>query len=221
MERPVDSQRIAELYDRDSRWFDAATWPAETLILGRLRRRMLRAARGDVLEIGIGSGASLPHYPGDCRLTGVDVSGGMLDRARERASRLQMDVRLVRADAERLPFPDASFDTSVSQLTLCTVPHPVVALRELRRVSRPGGRVLLLEHTTSTHPLLARGCLRCGPMLTKLAACHPNRPILDLVRQAGLQVERAERHVAGVFVLVLATAEPIPGLASGPRHDST
>ena len=200
----MQNQRIAKIYDRQARYFDVGMGLGERLLLGRLRRRVLTEARGEVLEIGVGSGASLSYYPSGCKVTGLDLSSGMLGRARRRADKLGLDAVFFQGDAQRLPFEDAAFDTCVSQLSLCTVPEPLAALRELGRVCKPGGRILLMEHTTSLNPALGKVCRYFGPMLTRGAACHPNRPIVELVAQAGLRIERSERHVAGIFVLIWA-----------------
>lgn len=175
-------------------------------LLGRLRRRALRGASGDVLEVGIGSGASLSSYPPGCRITGVDLSPVSLEHARRRAAELGLDVTLLESDAQALPFEDSSFDTCVSQLSLCTIPDPLAALRELRRVCRPDGQVLLMEHTTSTWPLLVPVCWLVSPLLTRTAGCHPNRPVEELVRQSGLKLESSERRAAGILRLMRATS---------------
>lgn len=199
-------QRIREIYDNQARACGGRVCGSlDGFLMGRLRKRALRAARGDVLEIGIGLGASLPHYPPGCRITGVDLSPGSIECARERAKQLGIDAELLVGDAQALPFEDARFNTCVSQLSLCTVPDPLAALRELRRVCQPGGSVLLLEHTTSTSVLLAPICRLCGPMLTATVACHPNRPVERLVSASGFTVQGVDHHFAGVFRLIRAT----------------
>lgn len=200
----MGSEQIRRFYDEHAPQLEAAMRPLESAFLGRLRRRLLLSARGHVLEVGIGSGASLSQYPPACRVTGVDLSSAMLDIARLKARRAGIEASLLQADAQSLPFSDSRFDTCVSQLSMCTVPDPVLALRELRRVCKPDGRVLLLEHTKSTSPVLAPLCLRWGPCLTARAGCHPNRPITELAAQAGLKVRRAERYLAGILVLIWA-----------------
>lgn len=199
-------RRIREIYDNQARTCGGGACGAlDGFLMGRLRKRALRAARGEVLEIGIGLGASLPHYPPDCRITGLDLSPGSIERARARARNLGLEAELHVGDAQALPFADARFDTCVSQLCLCTVPDPLAALRELRRVCRPDGLVLLLEHTTSTNALLSPLCRLCGPLLTATVACHPNRPVECLVAASGLTVQGVDRRFAGVFRLIRAT----------------
>ncbi len=197
----MENERIRRIYDTQG-W--RLGGPVDRALLGRLRRRALRAATGDVLEVGIGSGASLSYYPPGCRITGVDLSPVSLEHARRRAAEMGLDITLLEGDAQALPFEDSSFDTCVSQLSLCTIPDPLAALRELRRVCRPDGQVLLMEHTTSTWPPLVPICHLVSPLLTRTAGCHPNRPMEELVRQSGLQLESIERRAAGVLRLMRA-----------------
>ncbi len=110
------------------------------------RRWACTQARGDTLEVGVGTGLNLPLYPDDVALTAIDLVSEMLARARARAADLNRMVNLHEADATGLPFPDASFDTVVSTLALCTVPDPAAAVREAWRVVRPGGELRFFEH---------------------------------------------------------------------------
>jgi ubiquinone/menaquinone biosynthesis C-methylase UbiE len=160
-----------------------------------LRAPHLSAARGSVLEIGVGTGANLPHYPEPVgRLVGADPSLGMLARARRRAAALETDVEFVQAPAEALPFPDSSFDTVVSTLTLCTVRRQDAALREIARVLRPNATFLFAEHVRADDPRLARWQDRLEGVWTVVAGgCHPNRDTLRSVEAAGFTVEELER----------------------------
>ena len=119
-----------------------------------LRRRLLSEARGRVLEIGVGTGQSFPHYPDVDELVGIEPSEPMLHRARQRAAESHREVTLVEASAEQLPFEDDSFDTVVTMAVLCTVDDPARSLREIRRVLRPDGRFRFSEHVRSADPKL-------------------------------------------------------------------
>jgi ubiquinone/menaquinone biosynthesis C-methylase UbiE len=198
----MENERIRRIYDRQGPRLGG---PVDRALTGRLRKRALHGAHGRVLEIGIGSGASLPYYPPGVRITGVDLSPVSLEYARRLARELRLAATLVEGDAQALPFADDSFDTCVSQLTLCTIPDPLAALRELRRVCRPGGLVLLMEHTTSTCFLLAPLCRYVAPPLCRAVGCHPNRQVEDLVARAGLRLEASERRAAGILRLMRAT----------------
>jgi ubiquinone/menaquinone biosynthesis C-methylase UbiE len=160
-----------------------------------LKRELLASARARVLEIGIGTGLSLAHYPPVEELVGVDPSESMLRRARKRAAELGRDVTLVEAPAEALPFEDASFDTVVTLAVLCSVEDPERALAETRRVLKPGGRFIFLEHVRSDEPELARWQDRLDrPWGWVAGGCHPNRRTLEAIEGAGFDVVELERR---------------------------
>lgn len=175
------------------------------LAVGRLRCELLAKASGNVLEVAIGTGKNLPHYPRDCTITAVDLSPNMLAVARERAERLDLDVDFRIMDAEALDFPDGSFDTVVATLSTCTFPDPVKALREMARACRPGGKVLLLEHGRSSHPRLARFQDRRAEGFAKPLGCHWNREPFELVKHAGLTTVTVRRTFFGMLHTVEAT----------------
>jgi ubiquinone/menaquinone biosynthesis C-methylase UbiE len=189
--------RYAPRYDRDMAFF-------ERVLFGNGRAWVCSWAEGDVLEVAIGTGRNLPFYPTGVRLTGVDLSPAMLAVASDRAREAGRDVRLSEADAQALPFPDASFDTVVCTLSLCAIPDDRAAIAEMRRVLRPGGRLLLIDHVGSPHRAIhALQCL-VEPLTLWLAGDHQTRRPLPLVVQAGLVVEESERFKAGTVERLVA-----------------
>lgn len=172
-------------------------WTIGQARYGPERRAALAAARGEVLEIGFGTGLNLPHYPAAVtRLTIVDPAELLPARVARRIAGAGVPVERARLDAERLPFPDARFDCVVSTWTLCSIPDPVAALREVRRVLRPEGAYLFLEHGRSNDPRVARWQDRLNPIQRVVACgCNINRPIDGLVREGGLVLARLERYV--------------------------
>lgn len=153
---------VARVYDRVAPLYDLYTSPMERMGGLEARRRLLARARGRVLEVGVGTGLGLEHYPPGVELTGLDISPRMLQRARRRAERLGRQVELVQGDAEHLDFPDDSFDTVTATCVFCSVADPVRGLRELRRVVRPDGQVLLYEHVRPRGPVMGP-CSTCSP----------------------------------------------------------
>jgi ubiquinone/menaquinone biosynthesis C-methylase UbiE len=158
------------------------------------RHSLLADARGDVLEIGGGTGANLSSYgEGVKTLTITEPEKPMIRRLEQRIETQRPDAKVLRAPAEDLPFDDDSFDTVVSTLVLCTVDDQPRALREARRVLRPGGRLLFMEHVRSEDERVARWQDRMLPVNTRLCCgCHCNRPTLDGIRSAGFEVRRLE-----------------------------
>jgi ubiquinone/menaquinone biosynthesis C-methylase UbiE len=159
----------------------------------RLRRKLLAQAKGRVLEIGVGTGLSLAHYPPVDELVVADPSEPMLRRASRRAAKSGRHIKVVQASAEELPFEDDSFDTVVSIVVLCTVKDQRLALAEIRRVLRPTGTFLFSEHVRSEDPKRARWQDRVEPIWRGVAnGCHPNRRTLDAIREAGFDVTAVE-----------------------------
>jgi ubiquinone/menaquinone biosynthesis C-methylase UbiE len=165
-------------------------WPAEAALIGRWRRRLFGEVKGPrVLEVGVGTGVNLGLYPAHLRVTAVDVDPRMLARARERAGRAGADIRLHAMDIEDLAFPDASFDMVVSTFVVCNVHDPAAALAEVRRVLRPGGKGLFLEHVSSRRPLLRAAMEAVGPLWYRATGDDLLRDTGELIREAGLKLE--------------------------------
>jgi ubiquinone/menaquinone biosynthesis C-methylase UbiE len=166
--------------------------------LERQRARTAREATGRVLELGVGTGLNLPHYANAAEVVGIDPDPYMLSRARPRAAAAARAVELVEGSAEALPFEDGSFDTVVAALSLCTIPDAAAALREARRVLRPDGRLLFLEHVRAERPWAARLQDRLErPWMRVAGGCHPNRDTVAAIGEA-FEVERLWRR--GILV---------------------
>lgn len=170
------------------------------------RQRLWAQVQGPhVLELGVGTGKNLPYYPPDVSVTGIDLTPGMLQRAQRQAARLGVDVALQVGDAQQLDFADGTFDEVVATFVFCSVPDPVLGLREAARVLKPGGRLLLLEHMRSSNPVLARLMDLFNPLVVRLSGANINRRTVENVRRSGLQLARVEElSPGGVFKLIVA-----------------
>jgi len=193
-----------------------------------MRERLLAGASGDVIEIGAGTGLNLTCYGPEVRsLTMTEPEPPMLRRLQRRADELHPSATVLRAPAEDLPFEDESFDVAVSTLVLCGVDDQPRALRELRRVLRPGGRLVFYEHVRSEDPAWARMQDRMNWLNRLVVRCDCNRPTLDSIRQAGFTVtefDHTELPNAPKFVrpAVIGTATVSAAAPSGAtRHDQS
>ena len=159
----------------------------------------------EVLEVGVGTGKNIAFYPEGVRVTGVDLTPGMLDRARKRAAILNREVTLLLGDAQNLDFADASFDTIVATFVFCSVSDPVRGLRELGRVVKPDGQIFLLEHVRSEKPVVGALMDILNPIVVRVTGANINRRTVENVRRSGLLIERVEDLVMGdIFKLIIA-----------------
>ena len=187
------SRFFAFTYDRFSKGMEDAG-------LAEMRRNLIEGASGDVLEIGGGTGANLSYYgAGVESLTVTEPEPPMLKRLERKVREQNSHATILRAPAEDLPFEDASFDTVVSTLVLCGVDDQPRAVRELRRVLRPGGRLIFIEHVRSDDPHTAKMQDRMNPLNRFFVLCDCNRPTLDTIRSTGFEV--IQLHAAHGYLL--------------------
>jgi ubiquinone/menaquinone biosynthesis C-methylase UbiE len=158
------------------------------------RRDCLKNVIGTVLEVGFGTGHNLPYYPSTVtKVVGIDPSAKSAKLAGKRIAASPFPVEIIGLSAEKIPVADGSFDSIVTTFTLCTIPDPVAALREMRRALRPGGRLYFVEHGRAKDPNVERWQERLNPIEQVIfGGCHLNRRIATLIEQAGFEIERLE-----------------------------
>jgi ubiquinone/menaquinone biosynthesis C-methylase UbiE len=187
------------------------------------RQRALAPVAGKVLEIGFGTGLNLPHYPSTVTWLTAIEPGHLLDkRVADRSANLAMPVEILRYRAEALPWEDQRFDYAVSTWTLCTIGDPLRALREVRRVLKPDGKFVFLEHGRSDDPKIAKWQTILNPFQRIFACgCNLNRRIDRLVEESGFTVERLDRFVMDGLPrpgadMYRGVASPKPGSSRHP-----
>jgi SAM-dependent methyltransferase len=207
-QRPATGQPF-----KGHRWFaahyDKLTRSIEEKVLGKLRGDLLGGLSGDVLEVGVGTGANLPYYPAGVRLEGTEPDPYMLARAQQKSAGTASAVELHEVMAEELPFADQSFDHVVSTVVLCTVRDPGVALAQIRRVLKPGGQLHFIEHVRGDGLLgLGQDCIR--PLWQVVnAGCAPNRRTRQRIESAGFAIDSLQTgKLNGVAPLIIGTARP-------------
>lgn len=157
-----------------------------------------------VLEVGVGTGKNFPYYPLEAEITAIDLSDKMLARAREKAQKKNIKVDLLQMDVQKLEFADESFDTAVSTFVFCSVPDPVAGLREVKRVCKTGGKIVMLEHVLSANRILGSIMNLANPLVVRMMGANINRQTVQNVITGGLEVEKVTDLAAGIFKLIEA-----------------
>lgn len=191
---------IKKRYNRTAAFFDAMTYVGSK----ETHRRAFSLVSGNILEVGVGTGANFPYYPAGSMVTGIDFSPGMLDRARKKVSISPVPVTLLEMDAEHMDFPDGTFDSVIATCVFCSVPNPVAGLREIRRVCKPEGKIVLLEHMRSENPFVGWLMDRLNTVSLHLVGANINRRTMDNISDAGLRIETVENLFFDILKLIVA-----------------
>jgi ubiquinone/menaquinone biosynthesis C-methylase UbiE len=184
-------------------WYDFFMSPLEKNKFKGIRKELLAKATGNVLEIGSGTGINFPLYESAEKVVAIEPSPYMLERSRSKYKQAVVPIQLVQAGAENLPFADSTFDTVVATLVMCTIPNPEKAVQEMKRVCKPGGKILLFEHVKMENRFL--GALQEGltPAWKKVCdGCCLNRSTMDLFTELPL-VEK-KKYFNGLFIFAVA-----------------
>jgi ubiquinone/menaquinone biosynthesis C-methylase UbiE len=220
MTASAESERVRHIWERLARRYDEKVRLPERFLFAGGREWVCSRAEGDVLEISVGTGRNLPLYARDVRIIGIDISATMLEIARARAAEIGCNAELRVDDAQALELPDESFDTVVCTLALCSIPDARAAVAEMRRVLRPGGRVLLLEHVRSPRPVVRTIQRVLEPIAVWLEGDHLVREPLELLAAEAFEIEEVERSKLGIVERVSAR-KPFQRTSSTPPGPRT
>ncbi|MCL1693423.1 MAG: class I SAM-dependent methyltransferase [Actinomycetia bacterium] len=202
----TEQSDVTRRYNRMARIYDVYDAPMEMMGTKARRERLVGNTSGAVLEVGVGTGKNLPYYPENVEVTGIDVSSEMLARARGRAGSLRSEAELIEADVQNLPFDDETFDAAVGTCVFCSVADPVRGLRELGRVVRPDGRILLLEHVRPRNRILGRLADAATVFTRRVFGFRANRRTEENVAAAGLEILEVNRN--GIWREIVARPRP-------------
>lgn len=198
-----NTETIKRRYNRTALFYD---W-MDFMIKDSTRREVIGMARGKVLEVGVGTGKNLAYYPPECAVTGIDFSPNMLERARRKAEKLNLDIQLLEMDAQNMDYPHNIFDTVVATCVFCSVPDPVRGLGEIKRVCKPDGQVILLEHVRSENPLLGKLMDIMNPVSLYMVGSNINRRTVQNVSSARLKLNNV-KNIGKSNILKLIVASP-------------
>ncbi|MFQ5532205.1 MAG: class I SAM-dependent methyltransferase [Candidatus Nanoarchaeia archaeon] len=186
------TKKTQKRYDKFSRIYDILEAPIEKSRFSRWRKTLLKNLKGNILEIGVGTGKNLEYYGKKAKVTGIDLSPGMLEKAKERKKELGRDFKLIQMDAQNLKFKDNSFNYVISTFVLCSVPDPVKTAKEMKRVCKKNGKILLLEHMLSKYKLIAFFEHIHNPITKTLFGFNTNRKTIENLKKAGLKIKKQE-----------------------------
>ena len=206
--RKSESFRISKIYDRNAFFYDFMESPMEILSFHRWRKLLFsHISGGRVLEVGVGTGKNIPFYPPEIHPVAIDFSKKMIARARSVVIKDKKDVDLLVMDIEHLGFADMTFNTILGTFLFCSVPDPLRGLRELRRVCKPDGRLLLLEHVRPcghfTGPLFDS----INPLAVKVSGANINRTTVQTIRKAGFVIEKERNLLSDVVKFIVGRPE--------------
>ncbi|WP_313235293.1 class I SAM-dependent methyltransferase [Sporosarcina ureae] len=183
--------------------YDMAMKPLEATRFKKVRTELIRNAQGNVLEIGSGTGINFPYYQQAKHVTAIEPNPQMSRRAMRRGRNAHVPITLYEANAESLPFADHTFDTVISTLVFCTIPNPLLALKEIQRVSKRDAAILFFEHVKMKQPHLAKAQDLLNPLWEKVCdGCQLNRDTLSLIEDSGIYVEDMESLYEGLFLSI-------------------
>jgi len=183
------NEKIQKRYDRVSSIYDLLEKPMELMAFSKWRERIIKRIEGEkILEVGVGTGKNLQYYPENVNLTGIDFSKKMLEKAKERAENLD-NINLIEMDAEKMTFHDNSFDTVITSCVFCSVPDPVKGLKEIRRVCKPDGKIIMLEHMRSRNKLVGKFMDIVNFIPLNIWGANINRKTMENLNKAGLKDE--------------------------------
>lgn len=180
-----NTEKVRKRYDRISKVYDVFEQPMEIMALKKWREEVAKDLKGKVLEVGGGTGKNIPYYPDDIEVTAIDFSEKMLAKATRKASELNKKVKLIHMDAQNMDFPDNTFDTVFTTCVFCSVPDPVKGLEEIRRVCKPDGNIIMIEHVRSEKKVLGLIMDTLNPVTVNLYGANINRKTVENIKLAG------------------------------------
>lgn len=179
------NEKIRKRYDRASSFYDIFEQPMEIMTLKKWRTEVMKELQGDVLEVGVGTGKNIQYYPDNINVTAIDFSENMLSKAKEKAEIFNKKVKLINMDAQSMTFPNNYFDCVFTTCVFCSVPDPVKGLKEIKRVCKDGGKIVMIEHERSENKAIGLLMDIFNPVTLNLYGANINRKTVENIKKAG------------------------------------
>jgi ubiquinone/menaquinone biosynthesis C-methylase UbiE len=196
---------IRKRYDRAAKYYDAVENMMEKKWFSRWRKLLFSFVKGPkVLEVGVGTGKNMPYYSQDWEIVAIDFSPKMLEKAKERSAKLNLQVDLRLMDVQHLEFSDNSFDTVVTACVFCSVPDPILGLKEIRRVLKDDGVLVMLEHVRSKKEPIGKIMDILNPLVVGIYGANINRNTVENVKKAGFEIVEEKNLLSDIVKLIIA-----------------
>jgi len=197
------TEKIRRRYDRVAKVYDVFEQPMEAMALKKWRLEIMKELEGKVLEVGVGTGKNIPYYPDDIDITAIDFSSKMLEKARTKAEKFKKNVDLIQMDAQNMDFLNSTFDMVFTKCVFCSVPDPRKGLIENRRVCKPNGKIIMIEHVRSENKIIGSIMDILNPVIVNLYGANINRRTVENINKAGF-IKVEEINLAGDIVKKIA-----------------
>lgn len=198
------TEKVRDRYSRISFFYDLMEWPLERVAFSRWRKKIFNFLESDdILEVGVGTGKNFEFYPAGKAMTAIDLSPGMLSRAKKKAERKGIRVNLLEMDVQNLQFADQSFDIVLATFVFCSVPDPVKGLEEIKRVCKRGGRIILLEHVRPKGILLGKSFDLLNSFTVRIMGVNINRDTVRNMGKAGLKIIEEKSLFRDIVQLII------------------
>ncbi|MEZ0536570.1 class I SAM-dependent methyltransferase [Caldicellulosiruptoraceae bacterium PP1] len=196
---------IRKRYDRAAKYYDTIESIMERKWFSQWRKLVFTFVKGPkVLEVGVGTGKNMIYYSLDWDIVAIDFSPKMLEKAKEKVAKLQLDIDLRQMDVQHLEFTDNSFDTVVTACVFCSVPDPILGLKEIRRVLKKDGLLIMLEHVRSKKEPIGKVMDILNPLVVGIYGANINRNTVDNVKKAGFEIVEEKNLLIDIVKLIIA-----------------
>jgi ubiquinone/menaquinone biosynthesis C-methylase UbiE len=202
-----NTEKIRRRYDRASKLYDFIEQPMEIMSLKKLRLDVTKDLKGKVLEVGVGTGKNVPYYPDNVNITAIDFSEKMLSMARQKVKKFNKQAELICMDAQNMGFADNTFDMVFTTCVFCSVPDPVKGLKEIRRVCKPNGKIIMIEHVRSEKKVLGLVMDIFNPLTVNLYGANINRHTVENVQKAGFTKVNVTNLIGDVVKKIIINNE--------------
>ncbi|MGV8980609.1 class I SAM-dependent methyltransferase [Clostridium sp.] len=180
-----NTEKIKKRYNRVAKFYDILENPMEVMALKKWRVELMKELKGKILEVGVGTGKNIEYYPSNIDITAIDFSKRMLEKAHEKSIKLDKIVKLVNMDVQNMDFADNTFDVIFTTCVFCSVPDPILGLREMRRVCKSNGKIIMIEHVRSEKKVLGVIMDILNPIVVNTYGANINRKTVDNINSVG------------------------------------